>query len=112
MTRERGLVTGGASGRAYSVLVTPFRILLACLAVLLVVGVAAQLDHRHKQAVENEAIRDQWFCVHRGTRCGGADPDAVARRWHTREKGYKVVFGGAALAGALGLVAAVRRRAT
>ena len=40
----------------------------------------------------------------------GKDPDAIADRWHARERGYKVLVGGVAIAGAFGLAGGLWRR--
>jgi hypothetical protein len=66
---------------------------------LAALGAIAVADHSHKHSTRAKAQRDAWFCRHRGTECGGADPAAIEAAWNRRERVYLV------LAGALGLVA-------
>jgi NhaP-type Na+/H+ or K+/H+ antiporter len=66
---------------------------------LAVVCIVAVADHTHKHSTRVAAQKAAWFCRHRGTECGGADPSAIERAWNRRERVYVV------LAGALGAVA-------
>lgn len=69
----------------------------------LIAGVA-ELDHRHKGEVGNAAQVSEWYCVHRGERCGGPDSARIQHRWEQRERGYKAAFALVALAGVVLLV--------
>ena len=67
--------------------------------------VVAFFDHRAKAARLQRAHVDGWFCVHRGTRCGGETPEAIESAWTKRETGYAA---GAAFLLAQGAVAHIR----
>jgi hypothetical protein len=74
---------------------------LALLAVAGVIGGLAVADHRWKQRRIDAVQVDEWYCSHRGTRCGGASSAAIERRWNERQLGYEIVvsaLGAAALA--------------
>ena len=68
-------------------------------AVLALIAVVAQLDHRHKGEMGNAAQLSEWYCVNRGERCGGPDSARIQHRWEQRERGYKAAFALVALAG-------------
>jgi hypothetical protein len=76
-------------------------------AALALIAVVAELDHSHKRAMGNAAQVSEWYCAHRGERCGGPDSDRIQRRWEEREVGYKTAF---ALVALSGVVLLVRRR--
>lgn len=88
-----------------------YLVLLSLLSAL-VVGVAATLDHRHKQRIEGAAQVDAWFCKHgRPARCRDFDLAAYERRWEQRELAYETgfaAFGASALV--LGAAALIRAR--
>jgi hypothetical protein len=63
------------------------------------IAAAGLVDHHVKTTRLNHAEVDQWFCAHRGTRCGGADPQRIEDAWNRREVGYQVGIGLAAAAG-------------
>jgi hypothetical protein len=75
---------------------------LVCLGLAGLVAVAAIIDHRWKQARIDDAQVQHWYCVHRGTQCGGPSWRAIERRWNERQVAYEfvvIVLGGSALAG-------------
>jgi hypothetical protein len=85
---------------------------LAAGVAMLVIALAATLDHRHKVTVEYAAQEDAWFCRHgRLDRCRDFDEAAYEERWEQRELGYRVSFFtlGVAAAG-LGVASLSRRR--
>ena len=84
--------------------------LLATLAALALIAVVAELDHAHKQAMGNAAQESEWFCEHRGVRCGGPDSGRIQHRWEAREVGYKTAFGLVAVTGVVLLVSRRRPR--
>jgi hypothetical protein len=86
------------------------RALALAVAALLLIAVVAALDHAHKRTAGNEAQLAEWFCVHRGERCGGADSARIQRRWEERELGYKTAFALVAATGVVLLVSRVRPR--
>jgi len=92
---------------------TVLRIVLLVGLAALLVGVGANLDHRHKRAVEFSAQEDAWFCAHgRPSACTEFDEVAYEERWERRELAYRVTFFTLA-ASAAGLAAVgLRRRRT
>lgn len=82
-----------------------YRIGLACLALALLLGLAAIVDHRNKTARSNRAELSEWYCTNTGTRCGGASSAAIERHWNQRELGYEVAV---TLLGAFGAASVVR----
>lgn len=98
----------GIDDRVRHFRVRPFlraqRWLAVIVAVLAVIAVVAQLDHRHKGEMGNAAQVSEWYCVHRGERCGGPDSTAIQHRWEQRERGYKAAFALVALTGVVLLV--------
>jgi hypothetical protein len=73
------------------------------------IGLIAIGDHLWKQHRMNHAELLEWYCVNKGTHCGGPSSDAIERHWNQRQLGYEVavvVIGGAAVA----LAAARARR--
>jgi len=83
------------------------RRLVLVVAALAVIAVVAQLDHAHKRTAANAAQVSEWYCEHRGERCGGPDSTRIQHRWEEREVGYKAAF---ALVAATGVVLLVSRR--
>ena len=76
----------------------------------LLVGVGANVDHRHKRAVEFSAQEDAWFCARgRPSACTEFDEGAYEEHWERRELAYRVTFFALA-ASAVGLVAIGFRR--
>lgn len=79
-----------------------------------IVGVVGVVDHHHKQARLEEIEADEWWCTHRGTRCGGESSRRIEARWNSRERAYvvAVVLLGAsgATVGAASLEKGFRRR--
>jgi len=74
---------------------------IVCLAVAGLIGVAAIVDHRWKQSRINHAELLEWYCQHRGTRCGGPSSESIEAHWNQRELGYEiavVALGGLAVA--------------
>jgi hypothetical protein len=74
---------------------------LICFALAGLIGISAIADHRWKQARINRAELSEWYCTHRGTRCGGPSSEAIERHWNQRQVAYEVVvilLGGGALA--------------
>jgi hypothetical protein len=63
---------------------------VVCLAAAALIGVAAIVDHRHKAASINRAEVAEWYCQHRGTRCGGVSSAAIEDRWNRRQSGYEI----------------------
>ena len=86
------------------------RIGLVCLVLAGLIGVGAIVDHREKTVRSNRAELAEWFCTHRGTRCGGASSAAMERAWNRREVGYEASIGLLGVMGAASLVLAGRRR--
>jgi hypothetical protein len=64
---------------------------IVCLAVAGLIGVAAIIDHRNKQARIDRAELAEWYCSHDGTRCGGPSSEKIEEHWNEREGGYEVV---------------------
>ena len=89
---------------------TVLRIALVVGLAALLVGVGANLDHRHKREVEFSAQEDAWFCAH-GRPSAWTEFDEVAyeERWERRELAYRVTFF-ALGAAAVGLAAVGLRR--
>lgn len=79
------------------------------LAVLVAIAVVAELDHAHKRAMGNAAQLSEWYCAHRGERCGGPDSDRIQHRWEAREVAYKAAFGLVAASGIVLLVSRYRQ---
>jgi hypothetical protein len=73
---------------------------LACVAAAGVVAVAAIVDHRWKQHRLYRAEVAEWYCTHRGTRCGGTPWETIEARWNRRQVGYEVAVTVLATAGA------------
>ncbi len=86
------------------------RWLLLALAALALVTVAAELDHAHKRSASNAAQVSEWFCSHRGERCGGPSSARIQHRWEQRERGYKTTFALLSAAAVVLLVRTTRRR--
>jgi hypothetical protein len=84
--------------------------LVGVLAALALIVAVAELDHAHKRAAGNAAQLAEWYCAHRGERCGGADSERIQRRWEERELGYRTAFALTAVAGVALLVRTRRRR--
>ena len=76
----------------------------------IVVAIVAAADHRHSRAQSNRAQLAEWYCDHKGTRCGGASSVRMHAAWENRELGYKVTEGVLAAALALGVVRMVLSR--
>jgi hypothetical protein len=91
------------------------RIIVLCLALSLavvVVAIVAVADHRRSRAQSNRAQLAEWYCDHKGTRCGGPDSARMHGAWENRELGYKVTEGVLAAVftvGAVGIVLSRRR---
>lgn len=83
------------------------RIGLASLALAVLLGVFAAVDHRAKAARSNRAELAEWYCTNRGTRCGGSSSAAVERQWNGRETRYEVAL---AVFGAVGVASLVGSR--
>ncbi len=84
-----------------------------CLALTLaaiVVAIVAVADHRHSRAQSNRAQLAEWYCDHKGTRCGGPDSERMHSDWEKRELVYKVTEGLLAAAFTLGAVGIMRSR--
>jgi hypothetical protein len=65
---------------------------IVCLAAAALIGLAAIVDHRHKAARINRAEVAEWYCGHRGTRCGGASSTKIEARWNQRQSGYEIAI--------------------
>jgi hypothetical protein len=78
--------------------------LVLVVAALALIAVVAELDHSHKGAMGNAAQVSEWYCAHRGERCGGPDSDRIQHRWEEREVAYKTAFALVALSGVALLV--------
>jgi hypothetical protein len=63
------------------------------LAAALLAG-AAFADHRWKDSRANHAQVLEWYCTHRGTKCGGPSSAAIERHWNQRELVYEIVGAG------------------
>jgi hypothetical protein len=61
------------------------------LLLVLVVGLIAIADHSNKTARNNHAELLEWYCTHRGTRCGGPSSASIERHWNERQRAYEVV---------------------
>jgi hypothetical protein len=73
---------------------------IVCLAVAGLIGVAAIVDHRWKQARIDRAHVSEWYCFHDGTQCGGPSSSSIEKHWNERQEGYEiavVALGGFAL---------------
>lgn len=79
----------------------------ASLALAVMLGVVAMVDHRQKTVRMNRAEAAEWYCTHVRTRCGGPSSDGIERRWNRREIGYEAAF---ALLGAFGAASVVASR--
>ena len=78
------------------------RLVVLCIALsvaAIVVAIVAVTDHRRSRARSNRAQLAEWYCDHKGTRCGGPSSERMHEAWENRELGYKVTEG--VLAGAL-----------
>ena len=78
------------------------RLVVLCIALsvaAIVVAIVAVTDHRRSRAGSNRAQLAEWYCDHKGTRCGGPSSERMHEAWENRELGYKVTEG--VLAGAL-----------
>jgi hypothetical protein len=65
------------------------RFAAACLLVAALVGVAAVLDHRHKQARMSRVEVAEWYCLNTGTQCGGASSRGIEHSWQIRQYAYE-----------------------
>jgi hypothetical protein len=72
-----------------------------CLVVAGSIGIGAVADHRYKNVRSNRAELAEWFCEHRGTRCGGPSSAGIDASWNRRELDYEIAM---STVGALGLV--------
>ena len=70
---------------------------LVALAAAGIIGLVAIADHRNKQARINRAEVSEWFCKHRGQRCGGPSSRRIEDHWNERQLGYEAIV--AVLAG-------------
>jgi hypothetical protein len=91
------------------------RLVVLCIALsaaAIVVAIVAVTDHHRSQARSNRVQLAEWYCDHKGTRCGGPSSERLHDAWENRELGYKVtegVLAGALLLGA-GRIVSSRRR--
>ena len=83
-----------------------FLLPVALFALAGLIGVIAVADHRWKQRRMNRAEVGEWYCVHVGTRCGGASSGTIERRWNERQLAYEVAV--STIAAAAVAVAAYR----
>jgi hypothetical protein len=84
--------------------------LAATLALLAAIGTAGTVDHTIKNQRTNRAQLSEWYCVHKGTRCGGPSSSAMEDAWNQRELGYQIALGVVATAGGFLILAARSRR--
>ena len=63
---------------------------IVCLAAAGLIGVAAIIDHRNKQARIDRAHVAEWYCAHDGTRCGGPSSEKIEEHWNERQEGYEI----------------------
>jgi hypothetical protein len=82
------------------------RLVLALVAVAALIGVAAVVDHSWKQRRINRAELSEWYCRHKGTRCGGPSSSAIERHWNERQAAYETAV--VVLVGAATLLATAR----
>jgi hypothetical protein len=83
----------------------------AALVAAAIVGVAAVIDHQHKQNVHAAAQEAAWFCAHgRAEACTDFDAVAYERRWERRELAYRWSFGVLAAGGLATAALALRGR--
>ena len=73
---------------------------LACLLLAVAIAAIAVVDHRNKQSRANHAELEAWYCVHKGTRCGGPSAERIERHWNERQIAYE---GAVAILAACGL---------
>jgi hypothetical protein len=82
---------------------------LVGLALALLLGLAAIVDHHQKNVRTNRAELAEWYCTHAGTRCGGPSSAVMERRWDEREVGYEIAVGCLGVFGTASLVGSRRR---
>jgi hypothetical protein len=82
------------------------RLSLALAAAAVLVAALGIVDHTWKAHRIGRAEVSEWYCLHRGTRCGGPSTKRIERRWNEREIGYEAAV--AVLAGAAVLLVAAR----
>jgi hypothetical protein len=82
------------------------RLSLALAAAAVLVALLAVADHTWKARRIGRAEVSEWYCLHRGTRCGGPSTKRIERRWNEREVGYEAAV--AVLAGAAVLLVTAR----
>jgi hypothetical protein len=63
---------------------------VVCFAAAGLIGLAAVADHRNKNARSNRAQVSEWYCEHRGTRCGGPSSASIEAHWQSRQWAYEV----------------------
>jgi hypothetical protein len=67
------------------------RLAMVLVAAAVLIGIGAVVDHHAKQARINRAEIGEWYCLHRGTRCGGPSSDRIEARWNERQSAYEAV---------------------
>ena len=67
-----------------------FLIAAACCAAAAAVALVAVADREWKQRRAHRAEAAEWYCEHRGTRCGGPSSRLIERHWNQREGVYIV----------------------
>ena len=80
---------------------------LACLLLAALTAAIAIGDHRAKQARQDKAELQAWYCAHEGTRCAGPSSERIERRWNERQVGYEAAV---AILTACGVVCIARSR--
>jgi len=82
---------------------------LASLVLALVVGLAAVVDHHLKTTRIDRIELADWYCSHRGTRCGQPAWEPIERRWNERQLGYEIAVTLLVAFGAVILARSIRR---
>ena len=77
-----------------------------------IVAVLALADHRQTKGRITRAETAQWYCEHKGTRCGGPDYMVIHAAWERRELRYKVAEGVLSFAVVIGMGWSIRLRRT
>jgi hypothetical protein len=83
---------------------------IAVLALAGLIGLAAIIDHANKGARMDRAERLEWYCIHKGTHCGGPSSDRIESRWNERQWAYEVAVAALGVGAVARVVLRERRR--